>query len=202
MKKYIIMLSLMFMVVHGRDNLKSVFTNIYLNGVWGKNSEGLGTSGGGSTVKAAKEYMQIVEEFIKKNNIKSIVDAGCGDWEFSQFIDWTGIDYMGFDIVAHVIERNQEKFQTDSVRFYQANIIQVNLPAADLLLCKDVLQHLGTQEINVFLSQLKKYKYCLITDGPTINMFDRLKGFNRSVYAVYWGGEEKKIILINNDIEK
>ena len=35
------------------------------------------------------------QQFLKDNAIRSVVDAGCGDWEFSQAIDWTGIDYKG-----------------------------------------------------------------------------------------------------------
>ena len=46
-----------------------------------------------------------------------------------------------------------------------ANILDTDLPPADLLICKHVLQHLTNEDIIKFLSQTKKFKYCLITNG-------------------------------------
>lgn len=38
------------------------------------------------------------------------------------------------------------------------------MPCADLLICKDVFQHLSHENIQTFLTQCKKFKYCLITN--------------------------------------
>jgi len=142
-----------------------VFTKHYAVGDdWGQNGEGMGFSGTGSLVSFAKPYMDFLQEFITNNEIKSVVDAGCGDWTFSQFMDWSGVDYTGFDVVKPVIERNKRKFETASTKFIHSNFIAEDLPSADLLVCKDVLQHCTVEDILTFIEQVKKFKHCLITN--------------------------------------
>jgi hypothetical protein len=83
-----------------------VFTDIYQDKTWGTNEAGRGHSGTGSTLQATVVYRAFLQQFMKDNGIKSVVDAGCGDWEFSSAIDWRGIDYRGFDIVASLVKQN------------------------------------------------------------------------------------------------
>ena len=99
------------------------------------------------------------------NNIRSVVDAGCGDWEFSQAIDWTGIEYNGFDIVEDVIKANIAKHSAPNVSFAVANIVKDPLPKADLLIVKHVLQHIPNAEVHQFLPQLRKYKHVLLVNS-------------------------------------
>jgi len=146
------------------DEHERVFTWIYDTAVWGKNDQGEGFSGGGSRLANTGEYIAYLEKFMKDHNIKSVVDVGCGDWEFSRYIDWSGINYIGYDVVAHVIEKNRKSFGSSSIQFIHGNFLYVDLPEADLLLCKHVLQHLSNADIINFLKQLKKFKYCLITN--------------------------------------
>ena len=49
------------------------------------------------------------------------------------------------------------------MRFFHADATRAPLPAADLLLVKDVLQHWSNADIAAFLPQLSKYKSALIT---------------------------------------
>ena len=45
--------------------------------------------------------------------IKSVCDIGCGDWQFSQYIDFKGFKYTGIDCVKSVIDENKKKPLTD-----------------------------------------------------------------------------------------
>ena len=141
-----------------------VFTEIYTNGVWGRNDRGEGFSGGGSLLQNTKKYIAFLEQFMRKHSIQTVVDAGCGDWEFSRYVDWRGVQYLGFDVVDHVIKKNRERFNAKNVNFVSGNFLAMDLPSADLLICKHVLQHLPNADILSFLPQLKKFKYCLITN--------------------------------------
>lgn len=167
MKKLSI-LSFLFLFISSlhasQDPAESAFTSIYQNHVWGTNQNGEGSSGGGSTQGNAHLYRCFLENFLKENHIATVIDAGCGDWEFSQLIDWRGIQYFGIDIVLSVIERNIQRFSSPSLHFIHANAIRMDLPAADLLVCKDVLQHLPNEDISRFIRQFSKYKHCLITN--------------------------------------
>ena len=75
------------------------------------------------------------------------------------------MQYTGYDVVKSVVEKNQEKFGSGSIRFVHGDAVNVDLPKADLLICKEVLQHLPNEEIHKFLKQLPKFAFCLITNG-------------------------------------
>jgi 2-polyprenyl-3-methyl-5-hydroxy-6-metoxy-1,4-benzoquinol methylase len=143
----------------------AAFSAIYENKTWGKNAEGKGTSGSGSALETTVVYRAFLQQFLKDNGIRSVVDAGCGDWEFSHAIDWTGIDYKGYDIVPAVIEHNKKKYETANVRFFAANIVEADLPPADLVISKHVLQHISNADVAGFLKQLPKFKHALLTNG-------------------------------------
>lgn len=163
------------------EQVKTAFSAIYQNGVWGKNKDGLGCSGSGSTAKNTELYRIYLELFLENNQIKSVVDIGCGDWEFSQLINWNSIKYTGYDVVKSVIENNTKNYSKPSIKFVNENFLTADLPKADLLICKDVFQHLSNEEIMAFLPQLKKFKHCIITNdiNPAIanNLDTRIGGY-------------------------
>ena len=150
--------------LNGMGERERFFTDIYDNRGWGANEEGVGYSGMGSTLQHATPYVQILEFFIKTHNIDTIVDVGCGDWTLSRHIDFGNAHYSGYDTVAGLIQKNKEKFSSDKITFHHADVIDFDLPKADLLICKDVLQHLSNEDVVIFLKQLPKFKYCLITN--------------------------------------
>ena len=149
--------------------MENEFKDIYDNDKWGHGS------GVGSHLKNVKNYMSFLEEFLQNNNIRSVVDAGCGDWQFSKSINWSNVNYKGFDIVDSVVESNIKNFSGKYVSFEIYNGNPDDLPSADLLIVKDVLQHLPHMDIHKFINNFSKYKYCLITNcinphGKTINL--------------------------------
>lgn len=141
------------------------FEDVYRKATWGTNAQGVGNSGSGSTVSATAIYRVYLQGFLKQHGIRSVVDAGCGDWEFSSSIDWTGIDYKGYDIVAEVIEKNRKKNTLPNVSFHVGNVAEIELPPADLIISKHVLQHLSNKDVSAILRQLPKYKHALLVNG-------------------------------------
>lgn len=145
---------------------QAAFDEIYKAATWGTNADGVGNSGFGSKLQTTLLYRTFLAQMMKDLKVQSVVDAGCGDWEFSQAIDWTGIDYKGYDIVPAVIKHDKEKYGKPTIQFFNADIIETDLPPADLLISKHVLQHLPSADVQKFLTkQLPKYKYIVLTDG-------------------------------------
>jgi len=145
---------------------QEAFESIYKNADWGTNDGGAGNSGLGSRVETTLLYRTFLVQFMKNNEIHSVVDAGCGDWEFSKTIDWKGIDYRGYDIVAPVIESNKRLYGKPNVQFFHADIVEHDLPKADLLVVKNVLQHLPNADVKKFLAvQVPKFKHVLLMNG-------------------------------------
>ena len=143
---------------------RQAFEQIYAKGLWATDPQGKGTSGGGSTLQATTLYRRFLQDFMAAYRIRSVVDAGCGDWEFSQALDWTGVDYLGVDIVPAVIEANKQRFEKPNIRFAVADIVREELPAADLLLVKDVMQHLSNADIARFARQFGRYRHVLLVN--------------------------------------
>jgi SAM-dependent methyltransferase len=139
-----------------------VFRRLYEDdgSTWGKGS------GAGSSPYHTIEYRGFIDKFIRMNNVASIVDIGCGDWQFSRFLNLDGVRYTGLDVVASVIERVAKKYASETIRFGLMPEDWSQLPPADLLLLKDVLQHVPDAEIRRFRDiAFPKYKTCLITNS-------------------------------------
>ena len=149
-----------------RQRLVDTFNGIYAKGAWGRDVTGRGTSGPGSTMEFTREYRAYVENFIRTHGVTSVVDAGCGDWSFSSAMDWGDASYLGIDISTDVIETVRKKYEKGKIRFEVGDITE-DLPAADLLLSKDVLQHLPNELIQKFIrNNLRKgkYKWVILTN--------------------------------------
>ena len=127
-----------------RNDVTSVFDKIYLNDMWGNGS------GGGSLPDAAKPYINFLQKFFSKYCIHSVVDMGCGDWQFSKFIDWSGISYLGIDVVENVISKDITEYQSQNISFKCINVLEngfTEIPNSDLVIIKDVFQHLSNRNV-------------------------------------------------------
>ena len=115
--------------------------------------------------------------------VKSVIDAGCGDWNFSSAIDWGDASYLGVDIASDVVETARKKHEKGSIKFQVGDITE-ELPAADLLISKDVLQHLSNDLIQKFIrNNLKKgkYKWVILTNDRSSTNQDIKTGGYRGI---------------------
>ena len=136
-----------------------VFDQIYNENVWG---DGKG-SGIGSDPDAVRPYTAFLQQFLEDNHIKSIVDLGCGDWQFSKELNLKGIHYHGIDVAKSVIESNQKTYSSPTVKFSVLGSYE-ELPQADLLICKDMLMHLDRKEVQAIIRDaFPKFTNVLIT---------------------------------------
>ena len=151
----------LFNVVNGKDLAHAeIFDFIYASDGWE------GGSGAGSTPQATAQYRAFLKDFIAEKAIKSVVDLGCGDWQSSELIDWNGVDYTGIDVSA-VVLNNTKRFARDCVRFMQGDGRTMELPDADLLIVKDVLQHWSNDDIRAIIPKFARFRYCIIANGAT-----------------------------------
>jgi SAM-dependent methyltransferase len=163
--------------------LTNTFNRIYAEGTWGKDVAGKGTSGTGSTLEITREYRAYVEDFMKKHGVKSVVDAGCGDWSFSSAMDWGDASYLGVDIASDVIAAVRNKHEKGKIKF-QVGDITDELPAAELLISKDVLQHLSNELVRKFIrNNLRKgkYKWVILTNNRGSENRDVASGGYRAI---------------------
>jgi SAM-dependent methyltransferase len=126
-------------------------------------------SGFGSAVGSTVTYRYVIESFIRLNHVHSVLDLGCGDWQFSKLIPWEDYDisYLGLDLSHSVIEKNTAAFGTDRRQF---KVIRdpsefFGLGRFDLIICKDVLQHVSNSIANKYLDAfIARGRHSLITN--------------------------------------
>jgi len=137
-----------------------VFSRIYRDNVWGNGS------GWGSSIEFAQAYVNFINEFLQSNEIKSVLDIGCGDWQFSRFIEWGKVRYVGIDVVEGVIEENKKTFLKPGVEFLRCSAEDMDMSQFELILIKDVLQHLPSERVHAVIDRvcLSGCRFCLITN--------------------------------------
>jgi SAM-dependent methyltransferase len=140
--------------------MRERFETIYRTNEWG---EGCG-SGLGAMPKWTGPYRRYVQYFIKAQKVRSVVDVGCGDWQSSRLMNWSGIDYLGLDVVPFLVEKNIKEYGSPTIRFRVRESHTEPLPEADLLLVKDVMQHWSDKSIQEFLPLMRSCRYALITN--------------------------------------
>ena len=136
-----------------------VFSKIYKEDLWH------GGSGAGSKLENIKEYVDILQKYIDKPEVKTVLDLGCGDWQFSKFLDLSSVSYLGVDVVESVIESNSTSYSASNIKFISRDITTYEVPKADLIICKDVLQHLSNKDVvTILVKIITSSKFSLITN--------------------------------------
>ena len=93
------------------------------------------------------------------------MDVGRGDWAWTQHVRFANRRYAGFDVVPELVQKLERDHGSDLVSFAVADDGWTNLPDADLLLVKDLLQHLSTERVTRFMTDvLPRYRLALITN--------------------------------------
>jgi SAM-dependent methyltransferase len=163
-------MSMSYVPVYADEQTERIFSYIYEQEIWEERAYGCGNRNRDEAVKNSAPYCKFIEDFLRDNQIQSVVDAGCGDWTLLQPINWRAVRYLGVDIVKPVIEKNQTQFASPTCSFLHADITEADLPSADLLICKDVLHHLTDNQVAALFKQFPKFKFCLVvtnTDPTT-----------------------------------
>lgn len=148
-----------------KEDVKTTFTKIYQKNLWGGKADGKYNSGSGSAESVAFNFVNVANQYIKGQNISSIVDLGCGDFRVgSKLITPQIKKYTGVDVVQELVDYNNEQFSSETIAFKCINIIEDPLPEGDLCIIRQVLQHLSNEQIITILNKIQKFKYVLICD--------------------------------------
>ena len=151
--------------------MEQVFTKVYENNVWGNNNNAAynGSSGQGSEIYYNQyAYIPLLKRIITDNNIKSIVDLGCGDFKCGKLIyDDLDILYTGYDAYKKIVDYNATQHALPKYTFMHLDFYnnKESIVTGDICILKDVIQHWSADNIYTFLDYLvesKKFKYILI----------------------------------------
>ena len=147
-----------------RSERAAAFRGIYRVGKWGGGAWGF-YSGAGSDDDVIGPYATTVNDYIRRHNIRSVVDLGCGDFRASSHLAPGVASYVGVDIVPELIARNQTEFGSPTIEFRCLDVVEDPLPDGQLCLIKHVLQHMSEADIQRLVPRLHKYQHVLAMDG-------------------------------------
>lgn len=157
------------------------YTDTYREARWGN----IHLSGDGSTYEKTINDSIHLKSIISEFNIKSIIDAPCGSfsWIYSHGVTDLIDYYLGVDVVKYIIEDNK-KFENSKIKFNHINLVDDNYNewSSDLILCKEMTQHLTNESTIKVLNKFKntKCKYLLITNHPEMK---------KNISTPTWGSE-------------
>lgn len=121
-----------------------------------------GNSGAGSYGRLAKFKAEILNDFVKKNHISSVVEYGCGDGSQLSLADYD--HYVGFDVALSALKICRKKFshKEEHYEFHEASVIHPKEGSFDLAISLDVIYHLIEDDVfdnymNRLFTSSKKY---------------------------------------------
>ena len=146
-----------------------IFDNIYSKKLWGKLSErpedpcsGLGSHDN----KIVGPYVEVLSDFFGQFEDKlSVVDVGCGDFTVGGQVRHLFDTYIACDVSEVVLNSSKLRYSEFSVDFRHLDATSEELPIADVIVLRQVLQHLDNASIKRIVEKIVgKYKYAVITE--------------------------------------
>lgn len=142
-----------------------VFERIYQSNHWASADS---VSGEGATARQTAELERALPLLLRALDARSLLDLPCGDFSWMRRVALPVEQYIGADIVADLIRRNNERYGDEQRRFVVLDLTSDELPEAEVLLCRDGLVHLSFADIERALQnvQTSQITYLLATTFP------------------------------------
>jgi hypothetical protein len=118
---------------------------------WEQRYQSGGNSGAGSYSKLAEFKADVLNDFVKKHHIETVIEYGCGDGNQLKLSEYPS--YMGFDVSQNAISQCSSIFASD-IRKKFKSLSEYNQERAQLTLSLDVIYHLI--EDGVFLNYMER----------------------------------------------
>jgi SAM-dependent methyltransferase len=151
---------------------KQVMDQIYEKKLWGGQSVDFYSGEGSHLPEIVNPYVESVTAFLTSFKTPlNVCDLGCGDFNVGKQLVTFTQKYVAVDIVADLIEYNRKTIKAENLEFLCLDIATADLPAADCVLLRQVLQHLSNAEVQRIVEKLAQYKYVILTEHLPLGDF-------------------------------
>lgn len=151
---------------------KDVMNQIYDMSLWGGQEFDFYSGEGSHHPDIIQPYINAVTSFLSSFSKPLVIcDLGCGDFNIGNHLVKYSKHYHAIDIVEHLIDRNKIKYQENNLEFLCLNIAKDELPAANCIILRQVLQHLSNTEIQNIVNKIRNYKYIILTEHIPVGDF-------------------------------
>ena len=120
-------------------------------------------SGPGSGLAAAERALDLVRRTILTNDVRSVLDLGCGDWHWMRGLglpdlgQGLSVSYEGWDASESLINSLSLEYGTDHITFKVRDINSTSLPEVDQIIARDVLFHLESMAATRLLGEIRRW---------------------------------------------
>ncbi|MGZ7042433.1 MAG: class I SAM-dependent methyltransferase, partial [Thermoanaerobaculia bacterium] len=136
-----------------RGSHQAIFEKIFRERSWGSDES---RSGPGSTRDRAAAFVPDLLALLKRLEIRTLLDAPCGDFNWAKPIADAVDAYTGVDVVPELIDANGQSAAGTALRFLCADLTRDPLPRADLILCRDCLVHFSFADIRAAIRNFRR----------------------------------------------
>ncbi len=133
-------------------SLKDKFSEVYAKNIFGGADS---RSGAGSDLTQTEVIRAAIPRILRENNVRSMLDAPCGDWFWMREVDLGVEKYTGADIVETLIAKNRSLFGREGIEFKCLDLSRDELPNVDLIFSRDCLVHLSFADAQRMLNNFK-----------------------------------------------
>jgi SAM-dependent methyltransferase len=128
--------------------MERAFREAYLANLWGDPES---VSGPGSGVVRTAAFRDEIAPLLADLRATSLLDAGCGDYNWMRLLDLPVERYLGVDIVPELVAQNLSRHADTKHAFALADFTRAELPTMDVILCRDCLVHFAFEDIRAAL---------------------------------------------------
>jgi SAM-dependent methyltransferase len=139
--------------------MKQVFRDAYRRNIWGDPES---VSGPGSGLVRTAPFRDQISQLLTELGATSLLDAGCGDFNWMKEVSLPLERYVGIDIVPELIDHNRQKYSEARRIFIQGDIVRTELPRVDVILCRDCLVHFSFEHAWMALRNFKRSRSCYL----------------------------------------
>jgi SAM-dependent methyltransferase len=142
--------------------MEEVFRGAYLSNAWGDPES---ASGHGSSLQRTAAFRDQIPALLHALGAHSLLDAGCGDFNWMKALALPVSSYVGVDIVPELIAHDRRWYHGEERVFLHLDITEDDLPPADVVLCRDCLVHFSLTDALAALNNFKRSgsRYLLAT---------------------------------------
>jgi hypothetical protein len=137
--------------------------NIFSGNFYWRGTES--ASGPGSDLAHTEAIRREIPALLKEHDIRSVLDAPCGDLHWMRHLQVELDRYVGIDLNPWLIFKHTLRNAASRPEFYCLDVTKDPLPTVDLILCRDLFIHLPYAHVLAALRNFKRSgsRYLLTT---------------------------------------
>src|SRR6478672_5607945 len=133
--------------------MEPIFRRAYRDNIWGDPESVSGPGSGRDRTLAIRDQ---IPKLLIELRVESLLDAGCGDFNWMKEIQLPVERYVGIDIVPELISHNQTNYGDGRKAFVCGDIARDELMWSDVILCRDCLVHFSFEDVWTALRNFKR----------------------------------------------